>query len=103
MPGFNRKGPFGQGPGSGRGLGLCQPTTDNEISDPAGSIRGAGRGDYPRGGGAARCFGGLGQCRLFKPNLSQTKELEILRADLAASQAEVTSMKKRLEELEKKG
>jgi len=55
MPGFDRTGPNGQGPMTGRGMGYCQAT------DPNGSMP-AGR----RGGGFGR-GGGRGLRRGFGP------------------------------------
>ncbi|MDD4234688.1 MAG: DUF5320 domain-containing protein [Bacteroidales bacterium] len=64
MAGFNRKGPLGEGPMTGRGLGRCNPKSEideNEIKtderplrlgrranlgtkEPGSGLRGAGRG-----------------------------------------------------------
>ena len=46
MPGLNRKGPEGQGPRSGRGLGKC---------DSENGLRGSGRGLGRRKGMGRRC------------------------------------------------
>ncbi|MCP4606319.1 MAG: DUF5320 domain-containing protein [Proteobacteria bacterium] len=60
MPGFNKKGPMGQGPRTGRGLGLCTGEVTPEKSDTRNDAvsRGVGRGGSPWGGGRGRCFGG---------------------------------------------
>lgn len=59
MPGLDGTGPMGQGSGSGRGLGKCNPAkyTNNKenIQRPMGA--GLGRG-FSRGCG--RGFGGVG-------------------------------------------
>jgi len=79
MPGLNGKGPQGEGPLTGRGLGRCRPaatdTTDQQRSgdqlrkidpdnydpNPAAAddnvIYGRGQGGLPRGGGACQAFG----------------------------------------------
>ena len=43
MPGFDRKGPNGEGPKTGRGLGKCNPERDNELNMEDDELRG-GRG-----------------------------------------------------------
>lgn len=53
MPGFDRTGPRGQGPGTGGGRGNCPPTPD-EVA----TLRGVGRGGAPWGGGRGNCWGG---------------------------------------------
>ena len=80
MPGFNRTGPQGAGPMTGRGMGLCQTpqvppnanvpaqTTEQTTQQtpppqaaqipPAGVVYGLGRGGLPRGCGMGRGFGG---------------------------------------------
>ncbi len=80
MPGFDRRGPNGEGPLSGRGLGRCAGATDNEqntiesntqnnntenqqFDAPAfGYGRGLGRGF---GRGMGRCFFRRGRGRGF--------------------------------------
>ncbi|HNS17863.1 MAG TPA: DUF5320 domain-containing protein [Bacteroidales bacterium] len=70
MPGFDRTGPEGQGPMSGRKMGRCtnygkgrkkQTTSDDEIKkdedlpeNPAGKGLGQGRGKGGRGRGMGR-------------------------------------------------
>lgn len=59
MPGEDRKGPMGDGPRTGRGLGRCQtdkPDTaaEDNREDVTGRIPGRGQG---RGQGAGRGFG----------------------------------------------
>jgi len=49
MPGLDRKGPFGEGPKTGRGLGRCNP--DNKDKDfTEADETGPGRGNRFRGG-----------------------------------------------------
>jgi len=70
MPGFDRRGPEGRGPMTGRRLGYCatdrqlQGTEagDEETPQQAGAagqppVYGLGRGGLPMGGGRGRGFG----------------------------------------------
>ena len=43
MPGFDRKGPNNEGPKTGRGLGKCNPESDNDLNLEDDELRG-GRG-----------------------------------------------------------
>lgn len=52
MPGFDRTGPLGQGPMTGRGMGRCGK------GGGFGRGRGLGRGGGRRGGGFSRGFAG---------------------------------------------
>ena len=69
MPGFDRTGPRGLGPMTGRGLGTCSPEgivkEDGKIPEGTPVIYGVGRGGRPRGCGRGRCggFGGRRQGR----------------------------------------
>lgn len=65
MPGFDKTGPMGQGPMTGRRRGYCynpQPPekTDSETNttNEKNIIWGVGRGGRPRGGGMGFCNGG---------------------------------------------
>lgn len=59
MPGFDRTGPLGMGPMTGRGLGLCGPRAGRGALGAYGyPLRGAGRGFAPWGGGRGRVWGG---------------------------------------------
>lgn len=51
MPGLNRKGPEGQGPKTGRGMGRCNPDFNEENFPQQGLGRRNGRG---RGRGNGR-------------------------------------------------
>ena len=89
MPGFDRTGPQGRGPMTGRGMGQCRPentqgastqtNTERETDNigvigtpgnaaPAGNVvYGVGRGGVPRGCGMGFCGGrgrrGMGRGR----------------------------------------
>ena len=59
MPGFDNKGPMGQGPRTGGGFGKCGGAVNVErLEDECnGEPRGIGRGGQPRGGDAAGATG----------------------------------------------
>lgn len=57
MPGQDRRGPMGQGPRTGRGMGLCN--TNNQTAFGYGRGFGSGRGFG--GGSFGRGFGGRGR------------------------------------------
>ena len=66
MPGFNRRGPEGEGPMTGRGLGRCNENANRREDDRDFDERGTGRrwrfrfgGD--RGFGSGRGFGRRGR------------------------------------------
>lgn len=63
MPGFDKTGPNGQGPMSGRRRGRCrdtkpEETTDNNAVNNNEIVYGLGRRGKPRGGGFGKGFGG---------------------------------------------
>lgn len=82
MPGFDRTGPNGEGPLTGRGLGPC------------------GRG-LARGGGVGRGLGrGLRFRTAMQPQtITEKEEKEILQEELKDLKAEQTEIEKRLKEL----
>ncbi len=71
MPGFNRKGPDGEGAMSGRGRGRCNPSNreSNNLDAPAGAEmnapfrQGAGRGMSQGQGQGERMRRRDGSCR----------------------------------------
>lgn len=63
MAGRNGKGPLGQGPLTGWGMGRCRRnsnTTDSENpkTEPEKINLGVGKGGKPFGGGKGKCWGG---------------------------------------------
>ncbi len=65
MPGYDKTGPQGQGPMTGRGMGRCRnngdvPANEERIDGESTTLLGLGRGGRPRGGGMGRCRGGRG-------------------------------------------
>ena len=112
MPGFDRTGPAGQGPGTGWGRGLCYSSAGGRRFSLTGALWGAGRGGAPWGWGRGRGFGGRGwglrpSWRLWPwswgaARVSSSDEAEILRAELSAAKEEIAAMEARLSELDKK-
>ncbi len=68
MPGFNKTGPTGQGPQTGRRMGSCAESENNQFS--FGSGRGFGRG-------RRRWFGFFGSRRRNRLNEENSIENEI--------------------------
>jgi len=66
MPGEDRKGPLGEGPRTGRGLGRCNnSTSDEKVTDQQNTTGNVGPG-WGRGRGLGRGMGrGLGRGRGF--------------------------------------
>jgi len=60
MPGFDRTGPLGEGPMTGRGLGRCGKAKTTQASDVAPG-RAVGLGDSPVGGRGPGRGGGRGR------------------------------------------
>jgi len=91
MPGGDRTGPWGQGPGTGGGFGGCVPF-------------GRGRGFFGRGGG--RGFGrglgrGFGLARGFFGSYGPSQELEGLKAEISMLDEEKAALEEQVAELEK--
>jgi hypothetical protein len=108
MPRYDRTGPLGAGPGTGRGLGRCGAYTAEQSRSFGETLRGVGRGEAPWGGGRGRCFGGRGMgCYRGSfaggTTLSPSEEAEALKVKLTAAEQEIAVMKARLEELDRKG
>jgi len=85
MPAFDKTGPRGQGPMTGRGLGLC------------------GKGQGIRMGFGRCCGYGRGLGRYFGWNTPQTKEekIEDIKAYKKALQEEMEDVEKDLADLQK--
>ena len=105
MPGYDRTGPRGAGPGTGGGWGLCFNRPGRGQFFGSLPWRGIGRGSMPWGGGRGRCFGGRGGWGgrfAWGGTPSPSDEVEMLRADLSAAKEQVAAMQARLSELEGK-
>ncbi len=96
MPGFDRRGPQGQGPMTGRGLGYCGSgmTTNPQLA-------GAGRGGRPFGGGRGRCFGG-GRGGWWNGWAAPPQPMEYQEAASAPALEQFEELKRENEELRKK-
>ena len=114
MPGFNRKGPAGAGPMTGRGLGLCNPRYADSIQrdDPyfddrrgLGMRRGFNRG-YGRGmgNGYGAGFGpGRNSWQARQPANSGADEINQVRGEISNMKDTLARMEDRLAALSKKG
>lgn len=71
MPGFDGKGPRGDGPLTGRRMGRCDPSGNGNESMETNPPLGLGRGGRPRGCG--RGFGG-GRIRAMRRTPSEVEE-----------------------------
>ena len=114
MPGFDRTGPSGMGPMTGRGRGYCNPSQAAYGPAPAWG-RGFGRG-RGFGGGYGRGFG----WRVAYPptggwygpaynaaygspyNMNPEDEINMLKGEADAVKSELDAIQKRIEELESK-
>ncbi|OQA90171.1 MAG: hypothetical protein BWY28_00414 [bacterium ADurb.Bin236] len=80
MPGYDRTGPMGSGPMTGKALGRCAGKAAE------GSFAGTGRGGFPRGCGRGRAFGGgrgQGGSRFAQP-ASSAGEASFLKREAEA-------------------
>ncbi|MBU2513546.1 DUF5320 domain-containing protein [bacterium] len=97
MPGFDRRGPLGQGPRTGRGMGNCQTTVETQTTE-TGFFRenrlGMGRGGFNRMGR------GRGNCRFFNRGMGQ-RSIESTD-DLSWIKSKIRSMAMMLENLEQR-
>jgi hypothetical protein len=56
MPGYDKTGPTGMGPGTGGGRGFCPPENRTTVKNETEPIYGSGRGGIPFGGGRGRAW-----------------------------------------------
>jgi len=110
MPGGDRNGPLGQGPGTGRALGYCYGfDTPGYMKGPG---RGMGRGmrhgrgsvsgwGFCRGWGFSRAYQGLGPGYPYVPAMSREDEIKMLKTEADALKRSQKEIEKRLTELEK--
>lgn len=118
MPGFDRTGPLGQGPMTGRGLGLCSGyARTTGFRGPGLAWRrgwyGRGRGfGFGRGFGRGFGFGrgyGMGYYPsypayypAYEPEVNSREEEKMLKDYVAELEEELSAVKNRLQEIEKK-
>ena len=102
MPGFDRTGPFGEGPMTGRGLGPCGRGLGVRRGFGRGMGRGFGRG-FRRGFGFRRSY--VYDYEPVEPAFTQilTKEQEktILDDEMKVLKEDMEAIKKRIKEIEK--
>ena len=116
MPGFDGKGPMGEGSMTGGARGFCiQPYTNGKRGSgnsnfAVGYGRGGGRG-FGRGRcvGRGRGFGqgyGRGNWREvgdtpYSPAMTQKDEIEVLKDESESLKQELENIQKRIKDLEK--
>jgi len=93
MPGFNGRGPAGEGSMTGRGFGNCNTSGGISRSD---GFYGRGRGGSAWGCGRGR--GGFGRVGAF-PQASVDDERRYLTDHLTALEGEVSDIRAKLEKL----
>lgn len=96
MPGLDGTGPFGQGPMTGRGLGLCGGGARRRAF-----AFGVGRAGIPWGCGRGRVWGG-GRGFWGRSRFNSVDEKSYLEDAMKDLEEELNAIRKRLEELEKK-
>lgn len=101
MPGFNRTGPRGMGPMTGRGMGSCAMPASGVLGWWRGGGRGAGFG---RGWGVGRGFYGRpypdSGYPAYPASASPVEERAMLRDQSRAMQEEMKRIQARLDELD---
>jgi hypothetical protein len=105
MPGFDRTGPSGAGPGSGRGSGPCGQTARTRRFPWSGLFRGMGRLGAAWGGGRNR-RSGCGGWRIPFVESGSTVAIEgaeAIKGEIAAAKEKIAVMEARLRELETTG
>lgn len=112
MPGYNKTGPVGDGPMTGRGMGFCNTAnldSARRFPGAAGSGRAMGwRRGFKRGSGAGmRGAGGRGFARRQSPDVQgYTPEdtagaIEMLKMQAESMRDALDSINRRMQELEK--
>jgi hypothetical protein len=110
MPGGDRTGPLGQGPGTGRAFGYCYGYDSPGYTKGPG--RGMGRGlGFGRGMGRGRSFGrgwsfgvpyqGYNPGYPWMSPMNKEDEIKLLKSEADALNRSREKIEKRLEELEK--
>ena len=110
MPGFDRSGPMGTGPMTGRAMGRCNP---NQAAGTAMSYGGYGRGMAFRRGRGGGSGGGFGGGRGFRrgfgmgygwagPVAAPGNELDALKTEADFMKKSLETINHRIAELETK-
>ena len=96
MPGFDKTGPAGYVPGTGRGMGPC----GRGVAFRRGFMRGCGRG-FGRGRGFGMGFGPGYYGNYIEPEpLSKEAQKQLLEAELKRIEAEKAEIERRLNTIE---
>ena len=100
MPGFNRTGPFSEGPLTGRGRGRCGGGATATERPEVGAMAGSGRGRRRRGTGG--CGGGMGRrwARQSAAEADAGNESDWLRGQAERLSAALEDIEAELGELE---
>jgi len=110
MPGGDRTGPLGQGPGSGRAFGYCYGFDSPGYMKGPGRGMGRGfrfRGGYGRGRGFGRGWGFVPDYKDYMPgypwmpSMSKEDEIKMLKSEAETLKRSQKEIEKRLGELEK--
>ena len=114
MPGRNGKGPTGQGPMTGRGMGWCGGANATADVPPRGPGFGMGWGGGRGGGwrhrnwfqatgltGWQRAWMGLDFGAAYEPDFSREQKLAELKQQASALEQALSEMKARIQELVK--
>ena len=103
MPGYDQKGPGGQGPRTGGGFGFCGAPAREADTDTRGYGRGAGPGrrGLQRGFRRGFCFFGRGRSGAgYGPRwAAEPIQLDRIKSNL---QAEAEDLRRRLEAVEQR-
>jgi hypothetical protein len=104
MPGFDGRGPMGEGARTGRGLGTCgtSPQDETRSFDEKRNLGGGGQGYGARRGRRNRFFSreresALRQDKSFSESPSANKDIENLEAELKATQEVLRRLTERLD------
>jgi hypothetical protein len=102
MPGFNGRGPNGQGPLTGGGRGRCAGYAAPAWGAPVAQGQGRGRGMGPCGGGRARGRGGrgMGQGRGYAAGYPADYAPAAMGPSVQDLQAEAQELRQRLAQVE---
>ena len=100
MPGFNRTGPWGEGPMTGGRRGLC--ASRDFGANQLGRGRGFGMG---RGQGMGRGFGRCNWAPAYynAPMMNRDQEIDFLKGQAEALKRELEDIESRIGGLEKQG
>ena len=99
MPQGDRRGPNGNGPKSGRGLGFC---TGNETAGNMAAERGGRGAGFGRGGGFGNQHrrGGFGAGRFAQEDFSGVKEKTIIENEINILKDQLAALEERLNNTE---